>query len=135
VTSTPEPTIDLGAVGLAYLAAAERFNPVLAGSLFAFADPDNTEEDRVGISLDIVAAFDQVIADFDAIDFPSAIEADVAGMRAAFVAIRNDFEFAADLPTHDPLPVYEEQVAIYKQFADKVRAYLGLPPRPTDPPA
>jgi len=141
VTPTPEPTLtleptpDLAAIGAAYLASADRFNPVLAASLSALADPNNTEEDRVGLYLEIVAAFDRVIADFDAIEFPSAIEADVAGMRGAFVMIRDDFELAADLPSHDPLPVYEEQVAIYKQFADKVRAYLGLPPRPTDPPA
>ena len=134
-TPTPEPSADLAAIGAAYLEAADRFNPAFANSREVLLRPDITDADRVEIYGDIVETFDIAIADFEAIPWPAEIAEESAGMIAAFVAIRDEFELAVDLPGRDPFPVYEQQVAIYTALADEVRAYLGLPPRPTDPPA
>lgn len=133
-TPTPEPTPDLGAIGEAYLAMAARFTEAQNAVFAEFAAREHTEAEYIALHQRVVDVVDQALADHDAIDFPPALAADIAGMRAALTEIRDAFEAVTRDTTLDAFTTLDEQAPVYGSFADNVRAYLGLPPRPTPAP-
>jgi len=96
---------------------------------------EHPEDEYIALHEQVVDAYDQAITDLDAIDFPPDLQDEVAGIRAAWVEIRDAFESVTNDPSIDAFPVLEEQVQEYGKLADALREYLGLPGRPTNPPS
>ena len=71
----------------------------------------------------------------DARHFPTDVADEAAGIRAAWVEIRDAFEAVTKDTSLDAFPTFEEKALEYGKLSDAIRAYLGLPPRPTDPPS
>lgn len=131
---TPEPTPDLAGIGAAYLALADEFNAMALPAVEAISAGGLSDAEQVAFHQQVVDAFDAAIADLDAIDFPPQLAEEVTGLRAAWVIVRQAFATTLADPTFEALPVLSEQSATYVVLADRVREYLGLPPRPTPTP-
>lgn len=134
-TPTPEPTPDLAAIAAAYLALSDRFNAAATPVFDEFAAREHSEEEYIALHQQVVDAYAQAITDLDAIDFPPDLRDEVVGIRAAWVEVRHAFEAVTKDTTFDASPIFDEKVSEYGKLANAVREYLGLPPRPTDPPS
>ncbi len=132
---TPEPTPDLEAIGAAYLAIAEMFQAEGQPLINQIADGGSyTEEEWAGFHQKVADTYDKAMAELDKIDFPDEIAEDIAGIRASWVKVRDLFLAVVDDPSLDMWDDFIAEADSYGARADRVREYLGLPPRPTPPP-
>ena len=129
---TPEPTPDLAAIGAAYLAIADRFGTTGQPVIDQIADGGSySEEEWGGLHQQVADAYDGIIAELDAIEFPDEIADDIAGIRSSWVKVRDLFLAVAADPSLDNWDEVVAEAEAYGARADRVREYLGLPPRPT----
>lgn len=134
-TPTPEPTPDLALIGADYLRFAAKFTAAQDPIFDEFAAREHNEEEYIALHQQVVDAYDEAIADMQAIEFPADLADEVAGMSAALTDVRDAFESVTTDPSIDAFPVLEVKAAEYGKLADAVRKYLGLPPRQTPQPS
>lgn len=133
-TPTPEPTPDLAAIGVKYLAIAEYITTTIQPVFDELGARDHTLEEYSNLHQQLVDAYNQAVVMLDAIEFPPDLADEVATMRAAWVAIAAEFAKVVADPNYDAEPLFTQKVQEYAVAADAIRAFLGLPPRPTNPP-
>ena len=133
-TPTAEPTPDLAAIGAAYLAIADVFATRGQPAVDAIAQGGSYTPEEWGAMHQTVAdIYDEVLVELDKIAFPADLSDEAAEIRAHWVEARDLFaEVAAD-PSKDNWDEFVETAQAYGKVGDAIRAYLGLPPRPTPP--
>lgn len=134
-TPTPAPTPDLAAIGAAYLAIADIFTTKGQPAVDAIAQGGSFTPDEWGDMHQAAAdVYDEVLVELDKIEFPADLEDEVSELRAYWVDARDLFAEVADDPSIDNWDRFVETATAYGAISDDIRAYLGLPPRPTPPP-
>jgi hypothetical protein len=134
-TATPEPTPDLAAIGSAYLAIADIFTAKGQPAVDAIAAGGTFTNDEWGdMHQTVVDVYDEVLVEIDKVEFPDDLADEVGVLRAHFVDARDLFAEVAEDPSLDNWDEFVETATAYGKVGDAIRAYLGLPPRPTPPP-
>lgn len=134
-TPTPAPTPDLAAIGAAYLAIADTFATKGQPAIDAIGQGGSYTPEEWGAMHQTVAdVYDEAIAALDEIAFPDALADKVGQIRAHWVDARDLFAEVATDPSIDNWDRFIDTAGAYGAISDDVRAYLGLPPRPTPAP-
>lgn len=82
----------------------------------------------------VVDVYDETIPMLDEIDFPADLADEAAQLRAHWVDARALFARVAADPSIDIWDDFVKTAEAYGKVGDAIRAYLGLPARPTLPP-
>jgi hypothetical protein len=130
-TPTPEPTPDLAAIGAEYLAIADYTTATIQPIFDELSAREHTIDEYTSLHQQLVDGYTEIVKMLDAIEFPPELADEVASLRAAWVAIAAEFAKVVDNPDYDADPVFTQMLEQQSVAADAIRAFLGLPPRPT----